>query len=102
MAVSDNITIRTDRDGRFYVVLAFRLPMEDMFDDAIHMARFDARVDAEALKERLIARFFARANKTHGVVDVIDRRYWQGPTSLAAPMRWDATVDPFIVPPTRF
>lgn len=101
MALGDNISIRKDRLGWFYVVLAFRLPMEDMFDDATHVARFEAIEDAEALKQRLIGRFISRKVSHHGFVDIIDRRYWQGPKSVSAPLRWDAEVEPFFVNATK-
>jgi len=102
MAIEDLISIHKDRTGYFYVRLLFRLPMEEMFEEAIHVARFEDQHDAHILKARMMMRFFERKEKHHQLVDIIDRRYWQGPTSLAAAVRWNAESAEFIVRAAKF
>jgi len=99
--MSRNIEIYRDTKTNTYsVTLYFRPPMEDMFETATHVAMFEDEADAVALAQRVTAKIRATPfhEKLNGPQDVLDRRYWQGPTSMASPVRWDAEVEPFFVP----
>ena len=95
------VEIRRDSQAKAYrVVVLFRLPMEEMFETATHVALFDAEVDAQKLVAAINAKLRATPyqKRLNGIVDILDRRYWQGPTSKAAAVQWDAEVAPFRVP----
>ena len=91
---------RNSAQNAYQVVALFRPVMEEMFETMTHVALFEDAADAEALRQAVIAKFRATPyeSRLNGLIDVVDRRYWQGPTSAAACMRWDAEVEPFRVP----
>lgn len=91
------IGIARNSDWTYSVTVTFRPIMEDMFETATHVARFKTEVGARKLAAAVKARFLARADKSLGVLGTLDKRYWQGPTSVCAPVRWDAEVAPYCV-----
>jgi hypothetical protein len=95
--------IHTQRnvDGTYSVAVLFRPMMEEMFEKAVHVARFKEEVGAMRLAAKVKAAFLNRADKSGGVMQSVDRRFWQGPTSICAPVRWDAEVDAYCVLPQR-
>ena len=88
-------------DGTFSVAVWFRPVMEDMFEKAVHVARFKQEEGAMRLAAKVKAAFVDSADKSGGVMQSVDRRFWQGPTSISAPVRWDAEVDAYCVLPQR-
>jgi hypothetical protein len=88
-------------DGTFSVAVWFRPIMEDMFEKAVHVARFKQEAGAMNLAGKVKVAFMNRADKSGGVMQSVDRRFWQGPTSICAPVRWDAEVDAYCVLPQR-
>ena len=99
-----NLEIRTTSDGKFYVAMQFRPVGEDMFDTAEHFARFEDRADAERLIDNIVARHNATPSRERirDVLCAINKDYWQGPTSAAAPIRWDRKVDIAVIPASKF
>jgi hypothetical protein len=95
------IDIQRNADWTYSVTITFRPMMEDMFERAVHVARFKTEVEARKLAAAVKARFLARADKSLGVIATVDRRFWQGPTSVCAPVRWDAEVDAYCVLPQK-
>lgn len=96
-----DIQVRRDsRNNCFRVEVLFRPPMEEMFESATHVAMFEGKADAVALAAAVRAKFRATpyAERLNGIIDILDKRHWQGPTSLAAGYRWDAEVAPYRVP----
>ena len=89
-------------DNTYSVAITFRPIMEDMFETAVHVARFKEEVGAMRLAAKVKAAFLNRADKSGGVIQSVDRRFWQGPTSICSPVRWDAEVDAYCVLPQRF
>lgn len=88
-------------DNTYSVAITFRPIMEDMFETAVHVARFKTELEARKLVLRVKEAFLNRADKSGGVIQSVDRRFWQGPTSICAPVRWDAEVDAYCVLPQR-
>ena len=86
-------------DRTYSVAIMFRPPMEDMFETAIHVARFKTLDGAVRLAAQVKAVFLSRTDKLMSPIDCVDKRFWQGPTSLGAPVRWDAEVDAYCVLP---
>lgn len=95
------IYVQRNTDYTYSVALTFRPMMEDMFETAVHVARFKTEVEARTLAAAVKARFMDRADKSLGVIGTVDRKYWQGPTSVCAPVRWDAEVDAYCVLPQK-
>lgn len=95
------IHVRLNTDDTYSVAVTFRPMMEDMFETAVHVARFRQEVGAMRLAAQVKEAFLNRTNKAGGVMQAVDRRYWQGPTSICAPVRWDAEVDAYCVLPQR-
>lgn len=96
-----DVLIRRDtRNNCYRVEVLFRPPMEEMFDTATHVAMFEGEADALALASAIRAKFRATpfAERINGIIDILDKRYWQGPTSLASGYRWDAEAAPYRVP----
>lgn len=95
--------IHTQRnlDNTYSVAVTFRPLMEDMFETAVHVARFKTEIEARKLALRVKDAFLARTDKSGGVMQSVDRRYWQGPTSVCSPVRWDAEIDAYCVLPQR-
>lgn len=91
------VEIQTNRDGTFSVKALFRLPMEEMWETATHVARFEDRAMAEALASRVIAKTRADRRSVFDPLTGINKDWWQGPTSAASPIRWDAKHEPFRV-----
>lgn len=89
------VSVETNREGLYLVKALFRPVMEDMFETITHVARFEAAEDAERLAERV--RASVAAAPCYNELEGINTRYWQGPTSLASPVRWDAEVSTFVV-----
>jgi hypothetical protein len=96
------IHVRRNTDDTYSVAVLFRPMMEDMFETAVHVARFKQEVGAVRLAAKIKEAFLNRTNKSDGVMQVVDRRYWQGPTSICAPVRWNAEVDAYCVLPQRY
>ena len=88
-------------DNTYSVAITFRPIMEDMFETAVHVARFKTELEARKLVLRVKEAFLNRADKSGGVIQSVDRRFWQGPTSICSPVRWDAEVGPYCVLPRR-
>lgn len=95
------IHVQRNTDGTYSVAVWFRPIFEDMFEKAVHVARFKTEVEARKLALRVKEAFLNRADKSGGVMQSVDRRFWQGPTSICAPVRWDAEVDAYCVLPQR-
>lgn len=95
-------------EERFIVAMLFRPVMEDTFERATHVARFEAKEDADAFTARVKSGISERIKegKKNGKwlspEQVINRGYWQGPTSPGSPIRWDATIEPFEVLATPY
>lgn len=97
-----HIEIRhNNRENAYQVVVMFRLPMEDMFETATHVALFESKADAvnmvAAIKKKV--RETPNAKMLNGVIDILDKRYWHSPTSPASAIRWESSVEPFRVAP---
>lgn len=95
------IHVQRNIDQTYSVAVMFRPMMEDMFETAVHVARFKTEAEARKLAMRVKEAFLARADKSGGVMQSVDRRYWQGPTSICSPVRWDAEIDTYCVLPQR-
>jgi len=95
------ISTQRNTDWTYSVTITFRPMMEDMFETAVHIARFKTELEALKLAAAVKARFLDRADKSLGVIGTVDRKYWQGPTSVCAPVRWDAEVGAYCVLPQK-
>jgi hypothetical protein len=95
------IYVQQNTDYTYSVAVMFRPMMEDMFETAVHVARFKDELGARRLAAAVKARFLNRTDKSLGVLGTVDRKHWQGPTSICAPVRWDAEVDAYCVLPAR-
>lgn len=95
------IHVQLNADRTYSVAVWFRPMMEDMFEKAVHIARFKTEVEACKLVLRVKEAFLNRTDKSGGVMQSVDRDFWQGPTSICAPVRWDAKVDAYCVLPQR-
>jgi hypothetical protein len=88
-------------DGTYSVAFYFRPVMEEMFELAVHVARFRDLAGAVRLAGQVKVAFLNRANKSMSLIDCVDKRYWQGPTSVCAAVRWDAEADAYCVMPQK-
>ena len=95
------IHVQLNHDRTYSVAVMFRPMMEDMFETAVHVARFKDEAGARWLAMKVKDAFLNRTNKSDGVMQCVDRRYWQGPTSICSPVRWDAEVDAYCVLPQK-
>jgi len=95
------IYVQRNADYTYSVALTFRPMMEDMFETATHVVSFKTELEARKLAAAVKARFMDRADKSLGVLGTLDRKYWQGPTSVCAPVRWNAEVDAYCVLPMK-
>jgi hypothetical protein len=95
------ISTQRNTDWTYSVTLTFRPVMEDMFETAVHVARFKTEAEARKLAAQVKDRFINRADKSLGVLGTVDRKHWQGPTSICAPVRWDAEIDAYCVLPQK-
>ena len=96
-----DIQIRRDHHNNCYrVEVLFRPPMEEIFETATHVAQFEGEADAVVLAQAIRAKLRATpyAERLNGIIDILDKRHWQGPTSAASGYRWDAEVAPYRVP----
>lgn len=96
------IHVIKNTDDTYSVAVMFRPIMEDMFETAVHVARFKDEVGARRLAMKVKEAFLNRTNKSDGVMQCVDRRFWQGPTSICSPVRWDAEVNAYCVLPQRY
>lgn len=88
-------------DHTFSVAITFRPMMEDTFETAIHVARFKDEAGAVRLAGQVKAAFLNRTDKSLSPIGCVDKRFWQGPTSICSPVRWDAEIDAYCVLPQR-
>lgn len=88
-------------DNTYSVAITFRPMMEDMFETAVHVARFKQEVGAMRLAAQVKAAFLNRTDKSLSPIGCVDKQFWQGPTSICAPVRWNAAVDAYCVLPQR-
>ena len=92
---------RNIRENAYQVAVMFRMPMEEMFETATHVALFESKADAVAMVSAIKKKFreTPSAKRMNGVIDILDKRYWHGPKSPAAAIRWESDVAPFRVAP---
>jgi hypothetical protein len=95
------IHVQLNADATYSVAVWFRPIFEDMFEKAVHVARFKTELEARKLALRVKEAFLNRTDKSGGVMQSVDRRFWQGPTSICSPVRWDAEVDAYCVLPQK-
>lgn len=95
------IHVQLNADGTYSVAVWFRPIFEDMFEKAVHVARFKTEVEARKLALRVKEAFLNRTDKSLSPIGCLDKRFWQGPTSICSPVRWDAEIDAYCVLPQR-
>jgi hypothetical protein len=93
------ISIQRNTDWTYSVTITFRPMMEDMFETAVHVARFKDEAGARKLAAQVKLAFLNRKDKSLSVIGCVDKRYWQGPTSVCSPVQWNAEVGPYCVLP---
>jgi len=89
------------RENAYQVVVMFRMPMEEMFETATHVALFESNADAVEMVSAIKKKFRETpyVERLNGVIDILDKRYWHAPASPAAAIRWESDVAPFRVAP---
>lgn len=93
------IHVQRNIDRTYSVAITFRPVMEDMFETAVHVARFKDEAGAVRLAGKVKAAFLARTDKSLSPICCVDKRFWQGPTSICSPVRWNAEVEAYCVLP---
>lgn len=88
-------------DRTYSVAIWFRPLFEDMFEEAVHVARFKDEAGAVRLAGQVKAAFLNRTDKSLSPIGCVDKRFWQGPTSICSPVRWDAEIDAYCVLPQK-
>ena len=88
--------------GKYALQFQFRPPMEDMFETATHAARFASMANAMEFRSMVLRRVPQRKEgRDRMAFDPLwwmNKAEWQGPTSPAASIRWDAKTSPYDAP----
>lgn len=94
-----NLTAARLPSGKYALQFQFRLPGEDMFETATHAARFATEAQALAVRAQILERARRTSKgRERAAFDPLwwmDKAHWQGPTSQASPIRWNAEIAPY-------